>query len=67
MKLIHLSDTHIGRDDNVVRMERLITDIVSLGNPQDFLVVHTGDLNDTHSLDNMDLGRTVLQRLSRQE
>lgn len=64
MKLIHLSDTHIGRDDNVVRMERLIADIVSLGDPQDFLVVHTGDLNDTHSLDNMDLGRKVLQGLS---
>lgn len=64
MKLIHLSDTHIGRDDNTVRMDRLIADIVSLGDPQDFLVLHTGDLNDTHALDNMDLGRTVLQSLT---
>ena len=46
MKLIHLSDTHVGRADNHLRLQKLLQDIASLGQPQDFVIIHTGDLCD---------------------
>jgi 3',5'-cyclic AMP phosphodiesterase CpdA len=49
MKLIHLSDTHVGRDDNAQRMQRLLQDIAQRFDPADSLILHTGDLNDSHS------------------
>ena len=65
MKLIHLSDTHIGREGNVERMDRLVQDIIALGNPQDYIVIHTGDLNDRGTADVMQLGRQALDTLTR--
>lgn len=60
MKLIHLSDTHIGRDNNGQRMQALLDDIQSLGDPADYLIIHTGDLNDKGNLDAMQQGRALL-------
>jgi len=44
MKIIHLSDTHLGRDNNMARFDRLTHSITALGDPRDFIIVHTGDL-----------------------
>lgn len=64
MKLIHLSDTHVGRAGNQPRMERLVQDILSLGNPQEYLIIHTGDLNDRGTADVMQQGRQALEPLT---
>ncbi|WP_158558828.1 metallophosphoesterase family protein [Rhodoferax lacus] len=60
MKIIHLSDTHVGRDNNAQRLQALLDDIASLGAPTDSLIIHTGDLNDTGSLDAMQQSRALL-------
>ncbi len=60
MKLIHLSDTHVGRDHNAQRLQSLLDDIESLGDPAQYLIVHTGDLNDRGSLDAMQQSRALL-------
>lgn len=66
MKLIHLSDTHIGRDDNTLRFERVVNDL--LENPPDApencVIVHTGDLIDTATEANRQAGRLLLDRLA---
>lgn len=64
MKIIHLSDTHIGRDNNAARFDRLTQSIVTLGNPDDYLIVHTGDLIDKGSEQERALGAQKLERLS---
>ncbi len=64
MKLIHLSDTHIGQGDNARRMQSLLDDIAGLGDPADYLIVHTGDLNDRGSLDAMQQSRALLDPLA---
>ncbi len=47
MKIIHLSDTHVGHGDNAARLKYVIEDIHSLvGDSHDYMVVHTGDLLD---------------------
>jgi 3',5'-cyclic AMP phosphodiesterase CpdA len=60
MKIIHLSDTHVGRDDNGLRLQRLLDDIATRGNPTESLILHTGDLNDTGSLQAMQQSRALL-------
>jgi 3',5'-cyclic AMP phosphodiesterase CpdA len=60
MKLIHLSDTHVGRDNNALRLQQLLGDIASLGDPADYLIVHTGDLIDRCALDCMQQARALL-------
>jgi 3',5'-cyclic AMP phosphodiesterase CpdA len=60
MKLIHLSDTHVGRDNNEQRLQKLLNDIAGLGDPAEYLIVHTGDLNDRGSLDAMQKSRALL-------
>ena len=60
MKLIHLSDTHVGRDHNARRLQSLLDDIESLGDPAQYLIVHTGDLNDRGSLNAMQQSRALL-------
>lgn len=66
MKLIHISDTHIGRDDNTLRFERVVNDL--LENPPDepsnCVIVHTGDLIDTATAANRQAGRLLLDRLA---
>lgn len=66
MKIIHLSDTHIGRDDNERRTQALLTDIAALGAPSDHVVVHTGDLINAGHTDEMRTGRAVLDTLAAQ-
>ena len=60
MKLIHLSDTHVGRDHNAQRLQMLLDDMAQLGDPSDYLILHTGDLNDRGSLDAMQQSRSIL-------
>jgi 3',5'-cyclic AMP phosphodiesterase CpdA len=60
MKIIHLSDTHVGRDNNAQRLQMLLDDITSLGDPADYFIIHTGDLNDRGSLDAMQQSRALL-------
>jgi DNA repair exonuclease SbcCD nuclease subunit len=68
MKLLHLSDTHVGHSDNLVRLERLIGDIIA--NPPDLpercCVLHTGDLIDSASPAHRQAGKGVLDRLRQQ-
>ncbi len=64
MKLIHLSDTHIGHGNNVQRMQSLLDDIASLGDPADYIIVHTGDLNDNSNPDTMQQSRALLDPLA---
>lgn len=66
MKLIHISDTHIGRGDNALRFERVVDDL--LANPPDApgncVIVHTGDLIDSATDANRQAGRLLLDRLA---
>jgi 3',5'-cyclic AMP phosphodiesterase CpdA len=66
MKLIHISDTHIGRGDNTFRFERVVDDL--LANPPDApgncVIVHTGDLIDSATEANRQAGRLLLDRLA---
>ena len=70
MKIIHLSDTHVGRNNNgssnAELVDLIIDDILSLENPSDYLVVHTGDLIDKGNQQYRDLGSSLLARLSDQ-
>jgi 3',5'-cyclic AMP phosphodiesterase CpdA len=66
MKLIHISDTHIGCGDNALRFERVVDDL--LANPPDHpancLIIHTGDLIDCATEANRRAGRLLLDRLA---
>lgn len=66
MKLIHLSDTHVGHGDNLVRLGRVVDAICSNppAPPADCCVVHTGDLIDSASAANREAAKAVLDRLS---
>lgn len=64
MKIIHLSDTHIGRDNNKVRCDRLVDDILTLPNPKNYIAIHTGDLINEGNQALMSLGGDILGRLS---
>ena len=60
MKLIHLSDTHVGHQDNAQRLSRILQFIAKNHDPKDTLLVHTGDLNDNASPELMQQGRSIL-------
>ncbi len=60
MKLVHLSDTHVGRGDNAARLQALLDDISTLGDPADHLIIHTGDLGDSGSPQTMQQSRALL-------
>ncbi len=66
MKLIHISDTHIGLDGHALRFERVVDDL--LANPPDLpencVIVHTGDLIDSASDANRRAARVLLDRLA---
>jgi 3',5'-cyclic AMP phosphodiesterase CpdA len=64
MKIIHLSDTHVGRDNNAQRLQMLLDDIRTLGPPDQYLIVHTGDLNDNASPATMQQSRGLLDPLA---
>jgi predicted phosphodiesterase len=65
MKLIHISDTHVGRGENVQRFGMVVDDLLS--NPPDVpencLVVHTGDVIDSATEVHRLAGKTLLKRL----
>ena len=63
MKIVHLSDTHVGNGDNADRFDRIVDDILTLGEPGNHVIVHTGDLIDTATSQAMHQGRTRLERL----
>lgn len=60
MKLIHLSDTHMGYQDNEQRLIHILQFIAKNHDPKDTLLVHTGDLNDNGSAALMQQGRAIL-------
>jgi len=65
MKIIHISDTHIGSGNAAQRFERIIADIHACacrGGP--YVVVHTGDLIDREGLSEKSAGLAMLQRLA---
>lgn len=64
MKIIHLSDTHIGRDDNERRTQALLADIATLGEKSAHVVIHTGDLINAGHPEEMRTGRAVLDTLA---
>ena len=47
MKIIHLSDTHVGYDDNANRFKKIAGHIIANCAPaSDYLIIHTGDVID---------------------
>jgi 3',5'-cyclic AMP phosphodiesterase CpdA len=66
MKLIHISDTHIGTGDNAMRFERVVDDLLAHppGAPHECVIVHTGDLIDSASDANRRAARVLLDRLA---
>jgi 3',5'-cyclic AMP phosphodiesterase CpdA len=63
MKVIHLSDTHVGYRDNDQRLHRVLQDIATHNDPNDTVIVHTGDLNDSGDPELMRQGRALLDAL----
>lgn len=66
MKLIHISDTHIGLDDNAMRFERVVDHLLAHppGAAHECVIVHTGDLIDSASDANRRAARVLLDRLA---
>ncbi len=65
MKIIHLSDTHVGFEDNAARFGLVIDDLIARP-PAEIgkcLVVHTGDVIDKATPENRRQGRALLDRL----
>lgn len=66
VKLIHISDTHLGKNDNALRFSRLVDQLVTAPPlpPQECLLIHTGDVIDSASAENRAAGCQQLARLS---
>jgi 3',5'-cyclic AMP phosphodiesterase CpdA len=64
MKIIHISDTHVGHGDNENRLNRVVEDILSLGHPWEHIVIHTGDLIDQGITEQMDIAEPILKRFT---
>ncbi|OXE36743.1 MAG: hypothetical protein CGW95_05830 [Phenylobacterium zucineum] len=64
MKLIHLSDTHVGHGNNAERLQKLFDDIATLENPQDYTIIHTGDINDSAKPETMDQSLAMLNAMA---
>ena len=64
MKIIHLSDTHIGKQNNLERFQCVINDILTLENPLDYLIIHTGDLIDQGTEQERALVKPLLEQLT---
>jgi 3',5'-cyclic AMP phosphodiesterase CpdA len=65
MKIIHLSDTHIGKGGNAERTDLVVDDLLRRppDEPTRCVVVHTGDLIDAATAENRLAGRARLERL----
>lgn len=67
MKLIHISDTHIGHGENASRLKEVIDHLLDHppgGDPENCLVIHTGDLIDSATDENRQLAKELLDRLA---
>ena len=64
MKIIHLSDTHVGREDNERRTQALLDDIAATQDPVHSILVHTGDLIHHGRSDEMRSGRALLDGMT---
>lgn len=66
MKLIHISDTHIGREDNLQRLGMVVDDLLAHPPdvPENCLVIHTGDVIDSATDVHRLAGKTLLKRLA---
>ncbi|WP_293765163.1 metallophosphoesterase [uncultured Aquitalea sp.] len=66
MKLVHISDTHVGKGECQSRLARLVDHLLSsvLGAPEDFVVLHTGDVIDSAEPAYRAAGAAQLARLS---
>lgn len=63
MNIVHLSDTHVGVRDNLSRLNKIVTTVISNYHPKDTVVLHTGDLIDSYSDANCALAKIELNRL----
>ncbi len=65
MKIIHLSDTHIGAGANAERTDRVLDDLIQHppDEPARCVVVHTGDLIHEATPENRRAGKSRLDRL----
>lgn len=63
MKIVHISDTHVGHADNDQRLERIVDHICRIADPADSLVLHTGDLIDRSAPTESQRARAILRRL----
>lgn len=65
MKLVHLSDTHLGRAGLMARYQRVMDDLFANPDtaPGQCWVLHTGDLIDSATDEHMALGRAALDQL----
>lgn len=66
MKIIHLSDTHIGFQDNHLRMQHIVDDLTKIRpcDPTQHLVIHTGDMvQDSANLKELVLAKAALETL----
>ncbi len=64
MQIIHLSDTHIGAGNHTARLNLIVDDILSFGDPLNTVVVHTGDLIDLSTAEHAMQGRAILKRIT---
>lgn len=63
MKIIHLSDTHVGHASCAQRLTALLDDIAQRHDPAQCLIVHTGDLNDNGNEPTMQQSRPLLDAM----
>lgn len=64
MKLVHISDTHIGAGENADRLNRLVDDLLIHTDPKNCIVLHTGDLIDSATGENRREAKKILDRLA---
>lgn len=64
MKIVHISDTHVGSRDGLKRLNNIINTIMLKYNPNTTIVVHTGDVIDSYSEINCGLAQNSLKRLT---
>ena len=63
MKIIHLSDTHVGKGDNADKLQRILDDVHRFCGPEGHLLLHTGDLNDTGKTEGMQASRILFDAM----
>jgi len=66
MKIIHLSDTHLGTGENAARFGMVVDDLITNlpADPRQCVVAHTGDLIHAATAENRQAGKAALDRLA---